>query len=384
MRIAFYAPLKPPTHETPSGDRRMARLLMQALSAAAHDVSLASSFRSYDSSPDGSDQSVFKHRGETIAHELIRDYEQRPASQRPEAWFTYHVYYRAPDWLGPAISRRLGIPYLIAEPSYAPKRAGGAWHIGHQATAVAIAAADAVFYITALDVACVRPLVGGPERLHHLPPFLDSTLFASHDREDSRRALAAACGLAGDRPWLLAVGMMRRGDKLASYAGLATALRTLADCPWQLVIVGDGEARGDVDALFADFPPDRVRPIGARAADELPQVYAACDIYVWPAVNEAYGMALLEAQAAGMPVVAGNIRGVPDVVREGETGILTPAGDVPAFAAGVRRLLKDRTLRQTMGRRAQAFVTSERTLTQAAERLDRALREAVAARAPTL
>ena len=68
----------------------------------------------------------------------------------------------------------------------------------------------------------------------------------------------------------------------------------------------------------------------------------ARDLYLWPAINEAYGMAFLEAQAAGLPVVAGRTGGVPAVVADGVTGLLTPIGDAAAFAGAVARLLDGR------------------------------------------
>ncbi len=61
----------------------------------------------------------------------------------------------------------------------------------------------------------------------------------------------------------------------------------------------------------------------------------AADLFVWPAINEAFGMALLEAQACGTPVIAGASGGVPAIIADGETGWLSPPGDVAAFAADV-------------------------------------------------
>ena len=78
---------------------------------------------------------------------------------------------------------------------------------------------------------------------------------------------------------------------------------------------------------------ERVRFAGAVPHAELPAIYASADLYLWPAINEAYGMAFLEAQAAGLPVVAGRTGGVPAVVADGVTGVLTPIGDAAAFAA---------------------------------------------------
>src|SRR4030095_1656431 len=93
---------------------------------------------------------------------------------------------------------------------------------------------------------------------------------------------------------------------------------------------------------------------GALPHAELPKIYAAADLYLWPAVNEAYGMAFLEAQAAGLPVVAGRTGGVPAVVADGVTGLLAPPGDAPAFAAAVGRLLDDADLRRRFSHAAVA------------------------------
>ena len=140
MRIAYYAPLKAPTHPTPSGDRRMARLFIRALTAAGHSVDLASDFRAYDGSGDPQQQVRIREQGGHVARTLIEGWRAAPASA-PELWFTYHVYHKAPDWLGPAVADGLGIPYVIAEASHAPKRRGGAWDLGYQAAAQAIGAA---------------------------------------------------------------------------------------------------------------------------------------------------------------------------------------------------------------------------------------------------
>ena len=106
----------------------------------------------------------------------------------------------------------------------------------------------------------------------------------------------------------------------------------------------------------------------------MPGILAGGSIYVWPGTGEAYGLAYLEAQAAGLPVVAQAVAGVPEVVRDGATGLLTPAGDIPAYAAAVRRLLADRDLRREMGVEARRFVLAERSLSTASARLATCLR----------
>jgi glycosyltransferase involved in cell wall biosynthesis len=378
MRIAFYAPLKPPTHAVPSGDRRMARLLMAALGRANHRVELASRFRSRDGTGDPARQQALADLGQHMARRLIRQYEARAAAERPALWFTYHLYYKAPDWLGPAVSAALDIPYVVAEVSHAGKRAEGAWAVGHAGASAAIAQADAIINLNPADVAGLAGVADPSAILVMLKPFIDGADFAAaaNRRDALRKDLAQRFGLDGEKPWLLAVAMMREGDKLASFRLLATALERVRDRGWQLLVVGDGPARAAVEAALAPLGRARVHYAGRRLAEELPQFYAPADLLVWPAINEAYGMALLEAQAAGVPVVAGATGGVPTVVAGDRTGLLTVPGDANDFAAAVRVLLDDPDRRRKMGEVAKELIAEEHDIGTAARILDRAVHDA--------
>jgi glycosyltransferase involved in cell wall biosynthesis len=367
-RIAFYAPLKPPTHVTPSGDRRVAGLLMDALELVAEHVELVSTFRSFDADGDTARQEALRSQGGVLAERFIKEWQAAPPELRPDLWFTYHVYYKAPDWLGPAVSAALGIPYVIAEASYAEKRASGPWTIGHDATVDAIRCARLIVSPSRDDIAGLEELVA-KERVVHLPPFLDPAPYiaAARERHAHRTKIAAAHGLDPTAPWIAVAAMMRAGDKLASYRALAATLARLSDLPWRLLVAGDGSARRDVEAAFAEAAPGRACFLGTLAAKELAEAYAACDLYAWPAVNEAYGMALLEAQAAGLPIVSRSTRGVPDVVIDGRTGLLSH--DENGFALALNELLTNPKRRASLGREAAAFISSQRSLEAAAARL---------------
>ena len=371
MRIAFYAPLKSPTHGTPSGDRRVAGLYMDALARAGHQVELVSTFRSYDSAGDPARQAGLREQGIALGRRLGTQWRDGPAVARPDLWFTYHAYYKSPDWLGPAASGVLGIPYVVAEASHAAKRAGGPWDIGHRGALESIRRADLLLCPTHDDVEGLRSVVAEPERVAWLPPFLDPVLFraAAGERAAHRARLAHAHGLDTDVPWIAVVAMMREGDKLASYRMLAGALGRLQDLRWRLLVAGDGTARAAVESALGAAIPGRAVVLGALGMAEIAQLNAASDLCVWPAVNEAYGMAMLEAQAAGLPVVSCATRGVPDVVEHGRTGLLAPAGDEAALAALVRELLLDAGKRARMGDAARTFVANERSLIAAAARL---------------
>jgi glycosyltransferase involved in cell wall biosynthesis len=334
MRIAFYAPLKAPDHPVPSGDRTIARLLVAAMKRGGAEVEIASRSRSRISEPSEGAQEAMAKKGQAAAKRLVAKYRALPKRQRPEAWFTYHLYYKAVDWIGPAVAAALEIPYLIAEASHAPKRAEGPYAFSHAGAEAAIRAADGIFCLNPIDRECLTPLVG-KRRLIDLAPFLDLADFAKTLSEHGamRAKLARDHGLNADEPWLLAIGMMRKGDKLASYRLLAEALQHL-DRPWQLLVVGDGEARAEVERAFKPVAGG-VFLLGAKPREKLPEIAAACDLCVWPAVNEAFGMALLEAQACGLPVVAGAWGGVPAIIVDGKTGWLSKPGDATEFAADV-------------------------------------------------
>jgi glycosyltransferase involved in cell wall biosynthesis len=356
MRIAFYAPLKPPDHPTPSGDRRVARLFLDALRGAGHQPFVASRLRLYDGTGDALRQARLATLASGTAVRLLRRWHQEP-SAAPELWFTYHLYYKAPDYLGPAISTALGIPYLIAEASSAPKRAGGSGQAGHRAVAEALRRADAVFGLNPADRECVMPLLRDPQRWVALSPFLDARRYGlRHAQTPSSPAR------------LIAVAMMREGDKLASYRLLGAALAGLVDLRWSLDIVGDGAARAEVERALAPLGP-RVRYRGALDEAAIASALADADLFVWPAVNEAFGMALLEAQASGVAVVAGASGGVGGIVASGDTGLLVPPGDVASFAAALRRLILDGEARAKMGSAARAKVERDHDLPAAAARL---------------
>jgi glycosyltransferase involved in cell wall biosynthesis len=373
MRIAFYAPLKPPDHPVASGDRAMARALMAALRTAGHVVSLASRFRSYDSG-DSARQVRLRDLGELLAARLTRRIERAAA---PDLWFTYHLYHKAPDWLGPVVAKRLGIPYVLAEASYAPKQAGGLWDLGHRAAADAIRLADRIFQPNPADAECVLPLIDAPERLVLLRPFLETKPFRAPKRAESRAAVGRLLQLDPGEPWLVTVAMMRDDQKLLSYRVLAEALSGLTDQPWRLVIAGEGPAEPKVRASFARFG-ERVSWVGVLTPDVLKQLYRAADLYVWPAVKEAWGMAFLEAQAAGLPVVAGKSGGVPVIVAHGETGLLSAEGDAGAFAGAIGTLLAHPALRATMGRAAAERARRNHDIRFAADLIDRHIRQLTA------
>lgn len=374
MRIAFYAPMKPPDAPVPSGERLIARLFMQALELAGHEVILASRLRSFDKHGDGRRQQRLAALGRQLAERLIRRYRSQPASSRPQLWFTYHLYHKAPDWIGPLVAAALDIPYVAAEASYAPKQADGPWALGHRAVADTLNSADLVLSLNNDDIPCIKPLLAAPECLMALPPFLDAapTRAARAQRRQLRDDLMAAHDLPPATPWLLAAAMMRFGDKLASYRLLAGALARLQDQDWRLLIAGDGPAEPQIRTAFAPFAA-RVVWLGRCSSQQMSGLYAAADLLVWPGIREAIGMSLLEAQSAGLPVVAGRSGAAPQIISHGQTGLIAEYGDEADFARMIAELLADAPRRDQMGQAALKKVQHSHDLAAAARRLGKEL-----------
>lgn len=319
---------------------------------------LASRLRARVSAADEAEQRRMAVKGHQLADKLIAKYKKLPKAKRPQAWFTYHLYYKAVDWIGPRVAAALDIPYLVAEASHAPKRAQGAFAFSHAAAEAAIGQAVAIFCLNPADKECLSGIVKA-QRLVDLPPFLDIRAFIGAagargpDRSLGRLKLSQHYHLDPDMPWLLAVAMMRKGDKLSSYQVLANSLRHVTRA-YQVLIVGDGPARAEVERAFEPIKR-RVAWLGLQPAAVLPEIYAAADLFVWPAINEAFGMALLEAQACGTPVIAGASGGVPAIIADGATGWLSPPGDVAAFAADVDFALERELAPVRLAARAHAL-----------------------------
>lgn len=355
MRIAFYAPLKPPDHPVPSGDRQIAQLFLAALRLAGHEPILMSRFRSYEGYGDARRQARLAVLGERIADRLLH-HCQKSRKFTPQLWFSYHVHHKAPDWLGPAVAGGLGIPYVVAEASVAPMQRCGPWAAGHRAAESAIRQADAVIGLNSKDRECIVPFLREPRRWVALKPFVDAAAYG-RIRE-----------LEGGSPRLITVAMMRQGDKLASYRLLGESLSRLLDLPWSLEVVGDGPARHNVENALAPLR-ERVIWMGSLDHAAIAERLALADLFVWPACNEALGMALLEAQASGLPVVAGAFGGVGEIVVSEGTGLLVAPGDALAFAAAVRSVILDPGLRSVLAKAARQRVLNDHDLPAAARRL---------------
>jgi glycosyltransferase involved in cell wall biosynthesis len=356
-RIAFHAPMKPPDHPVPSGDREIARLTMRALTMAGFAPELSSTLRTLDMHGDRLRQHALMNEADLEVDRLLETFRPDP----PALWFTYHCYWKAPDLVGPRVASALGIPYAASEASHSARRLAGPWSWFAEETLRALRCADLVYWTTARDRPGLEAALHGArpgQRLRQLPAFIDP----------GPRPERGFVRLDPTGPLrLLSVAMMRAGDKLASFAALADALTLVGDVDWRLAIIGDGPLRGAVRGLFDRFG-GRVEFAGrVDDADRLRAAYEASELLVWPGVGEGVGMTYLEAQAAGLPCIAEDRPGPRDVVLS--DGPLPPAGDARAFAAQIIRAARNRDALAMRGRAARLHIETRHSIAAAATRL---------------
>jgi len=148
---------------------------------------------------------------------------------------------------------------------------------------------------------------------------------------------------------------------------------------FQLLIAGDGPERQKLQrqaqrlgiAATTDFR-------GEVRHDHVPAVLGEMDVFAMPSLAEGFGVAALEAAATGLPVVASNVHGIPDVVDQDRTGLLVPSRDSAALAAELARLLDDAGLRARMGAAGRAFVEARYRWGDNAARMERLYESLVA------
>lgn len=234
--------------------------------------------------------------------------------------------------------------------------------------------ADAVFSISRYVTSTLLGMNVAPRKIHTILNGIDTTRWAPlSDSDEVRREL----GVPGGAMLLASV------SRLFSWKGQRELLRALAlvraEIPnVHLLIVGadSREAEGgsfsdELKALAASLGvSEQVTFTGARA--DIPRIMSACDVFTLPSFEEPFGLVFAEAMASGRPVVAIDNGGTPEVVENGQTGLLSAPWDVPALAANILKLLREPELRRRMGDRGRALVAQQFTAQRMAQDAARA------------
>jgi N-acetyl-alpha-D-glucosaminyl L-malate synthase BshA len=181
-----------------------------------------------------------------------------------------------------------------------------------------------------------------------IPNFVDTERFAPADGS------TGAATFSRERPAVLVhVSNFRALKRVDDVVGIFTEARRRAPGTAMILqLVGDGPEHERIRRLVRDNGlADQVQFLGERS--DLASVLRGADLFLLPSESESFGLAALEAMSCGVPVVASNVGGVPEVVIDGETGLLSPVGDVAGMAAHVARLLGEPALRTRLAHAAR-------------------------------
>lgn len=215
-------------------------------------------------------------------------------------------------------------------------------------TRFAIERSDGVTCVSVYLAERTRELFGITRPLSVIPNFVDTKRFAPQ-ADGCPRAVFAPRGervlihLSNFRP------LKRIPDVVRIFAEVRRHLAA------RLLMVGDGVERPAAVALARELGvADDVLFLSRQ--EDVPRLLLAGDLFLLPSEEESFGLAALEAQSCGLPVIASRVGGLPEVIADGESGFLFPVGDVRAMAEAAVRLLQDPERHRQMGEAARRRV----------------------------
>ncbi|MGI9357437.1 MAG: glycosyltransferase family 4 protein [Rhizobiaceae bacterium] len=377
MKVAFYAPIKPPDHHIPSGDRLIARNLVSALEVAGHEVELASRFIAYSKRADEAILAERKKDALTEA-ELVTDHL---TTAPPDCWITYHPYCKAPDWIGPFVCGCLKIPYITVEAARTGQgfeNGSDLWKDWRAEAQAGIRAADLHLSFKPADRGYLHSLGIDNTHIRMIPPFINMDELNFNAGQGGFSAQMGRINTPkhwrSDWPVLMTAGMMRPGKKVENYRLIAEAVTGLRALQWNFVVVGGGPEEENTQNFFKDIDPNRMYFSGAVDHPAVLSWMKASDIFVWPGWKEPIGMVYLEAQLCGLPVCALDSMGVSLTVRHGKTGLLSPENNPGRFRDNLAELISHPDLRRDLAAAAPKHVAKNHSLSTASAAIDAALR----------
>jgi glycosyltransferase involved in cell wall biosynthesis len=183
------------------------------------------------------------------------------------------------------------------------------------------------------------------DKVRVVPPAVDIEPLLRVPRPNPAARLAR--GLPADA---FVIGYVGRFAPIKDLGTLVQAFATVSQrLPHaRLLLVGGGETRASLERMTTALALNG-RVVFAGWLDALAEVYEVCDVVALSSLNEGTPLAVIEAMAAGRPVVATAVGGVPDLVEQGLTGLLVPAGDSQSLATAIVSLAEDDCARVTMG-----------------------------------
>lgn len=197
-----------------------------------------------------------------------------------------------------------------------------------------------------------------PEKIWQAHLCVDNAFFQlnAHDHESNRIHFRNKHGIPEDAVVILFAGKFIQRKRAIDLVQAFAKIQDSRPKAW-LLMVGSGEEFEAVVSSAHSLGVVRVKFVGFQNQRDLPAVYAASDVFVFPSAEEPWGLALNETMAAGLPaIVSDGVGAHPDLVRHQETGLLYPCGDVQALTDSLIYLLESPQHRKAMGKRAMDHI----------------------------
>lgn len=339
--MSFYSPLKPIDSPIPSGDREISRGLFRFFET--HGVKpfvvsrLVSRRAKFESKLTEKIQWSFK-----LLPNLLKS-----VTQSSDILFTYHNYYKAPDWIHPVVSWLKGTPYVVFEASFKPSLKDSdplAYHF----LKFSFKQAKLLFTDTKRDFEVLKKHF--PEKTHYVRPSI----------EDERILDSNQVGDMNGTPQLVSIAMLRADRKFPSVKWLVETLSELQNEGYRFHYrhIGGGECFEELENLCHKLlKPENYTLCGTLEKEETMEQLQECDIFVYPGIGETFGMVYLEAQAKGLPVVAFKNGGVADAIADGTSGHLCQSFDREEYKQRIIELISDREKYASFSRGAVEYVS---------------------------
>ncbi len=210
----------------------------------------------------------------------------------------------------------------------------------------------------------------GAAEITVIPNGVDLDRFGAHRSPGQRTAIRATLGIPADA---FVIGVVARLEPEKGHRYLLAAWPEIARAvpnAW-LAVIGDGSLTDALRAQALALPPAaRRRVVFAGGQTDVVAMTQSLDLAVLPSLREAQGIALLEAMAARVPVVASRVGGIPETIRDGVDGLLVPPADHDSLAAAVIRLSRDVVLRRDLSAAGRRRVEDRFDLDQAVRRIE--------------
>ncbi len=273
-----------------------------------------------------------------------------------------HTHLFGSNTLGRLLGRLAGVPVVIAHEHWSTKASREVW-----VDRALYRLSDRILVPSAASKEMVMRTEGIPAgKIDVVYNGVDTAIFAQGEK---RGEVRSELHISSDAMVLGIVGRLSEEKGGVDVLIRAVARLCKSNPNLRLLVVGDGPLRGSLEALAAESAPGgEIMFTGTR--NDVAHLLSAMDLFVLPSLNEALPIVVLEAMAAGLPVIATRVGGVPEIVDHEKTGLLVEPGSEDSLYSALDRLIFDADLREQLAQAGRRRVASDFTIERMVERIE--------------